>query len=49
MEAIQNELSTEQSIAAEENLSSETTDEMSSNSETEETSVSPEEEIENKS
>ena len=48
MEAIQNELSTEQSIAAEENLSSETTDEMSSNSETEETSVSPEEEIENK-
>ena len=49
MEAIQNELSTEQSIAAEENLSSETADEMSSNSETEETSVSPEEEIENKS
>ena len=49
MEAIRNELSTEQSIAAEENLSSETTDEMSSNSETEETSVSPEEEIENKS
>ena len=49
MEAIQNELSTEQSIAAEENLSSETTDEMSSNSEIEETSVSPEEEIENKS
>ena len=49
MEAIQNELSTEQSIAAEENLSIETTDEMSSNSETEETSVSPEEEIENKS
>ena len=49
MEAIQNELSTEQSIAAEENLSSEITDEMSSNSETEETSVSPEEEIENKS
>ena len=49
MEAIQNELSTEQSIAAEENLSSETTDETSSNSETEETSVSPEEEIENKS
>ena len=49
MEAIQNELSTEQSIAAEENLSSETTDEMSSNSETEVTSVSPEEEIENKS
>ena len=49
MEAIQNELSTEQSIAAEENLSSETTDEMSSNSETEETSVSSEEEIENKS
>ena len=49
MEAIQNELSTEQSIAAEENLSSVTTDEMSSNSETEETSVSPEEEIENKS
>ena len=49
MEALQNELSTEQSIAAEENLSSETTDEMSSNSETEETSVSPEEEIENKS
>ena len=49
MEAIQNELSTEQSIAAEENLSSETTNEMSSNSETEETSVSPEEEIENKS
>ena len=49
MEAIQNELSTEQSIVAEENLSSETTDEMSSNSETEETSVSPEEEIENKS
>ena len=48
MEAIQNELSTEQSIAAEENLSSETADEMSSNSETEETSVSPEEEIENK-
>ena len=47
MEAIQNELSTEQSIAAEENLSSETADEMSSNSETEETSVSPEEEIEN--
>ena len=49
MEAIQNELSTEQSIAAEENLSSETADEMSSNSEIEETSVSPEEEIENKS
>ena len=49
MEAIQNELSTEQSIVAEENLSSETADEMSSNSETEETSVSPEEEIENKS
>ena len=49
MEAIQNELSTEQSIAAEENLSSEIADEMSSNSETEETSVSPEEEIENKS
>ena len=49
MEAIQNELSTEQSIAAEENLSSETADEISSNSETEETSVSPEEEIENKS
>ena len=49
MEAIQNELSTEQSIAAEENLSSETADEMSSNSETEVTSVSPEEEIENKS
>ena len=49
MEAIQNELSTEQSITAEENLSNETTDEMSSNSETEETSVSPEEEIENKS
>ena len=49
MEAIQNELSTEQSIAAKENLSSEITDEMSSNSETEETSVSPEEEIENKS
>lgn len=49
MEAIQNELSTEQSIAAEENLSSETADEMSSNSETEETSVSSEEEIENKS
>ena len=49
MEAIQNELSTEQSIAAEENLSSETADEMTSNSETEETSVSPEEEIENKS
>ena len=49
MEAIQNELSTEQSIAAEENLSSETADEMSSNSETEETSVSLEEEIENKS
>lgn len=49
MEAIQNELSTEQSIAAEENLSSETTDEMSSNPESEETSVSPEEEIENKS
>ena len=49
MEAIKNELSTEQSIAAEENLSSETTDEMSSNSETEVTSVSPEEEIENKS
>jgi DNA-directed RNA polymerase subunit omega len=49
MEAIQNELSTEQSIAAEENLSSETADEMSSNSGTEETSVSPEEEIENKS
>jgi DNA-directed RNA polymerase subunit omega len=49
MEAIQNELSTEQSIAAEENLSSETTDEISSNSETEETLVSPEEEIENKS
>ena len=49
MEAIQNELSTEQSIAAEENLSSETADEMSSNSETQETSVSPEEEIENKS
>jgi DNA-directed RNA polymerase subunit omega len=48
MEAIQNELSTEQSIAAEENLSSETTDEISSNSETEETLVSPEEEIENK-
>jgi DNA-directed RNA polymerase subunit omega len=49
MEAIQNELSTEQSIAAEENLSSETADEMSSNSGTDETSVSPEEEIENKS
>ena len=49
MEAIQNELSTEQSITAEENLSNETTDEMSSNSETEETSVSSEEEIENKS
>ena len=49
MEAIQNELSTEQSIAAEENLSSETADEMSSNSETEKTSVSSEEEIENKS
>ena len=48
MEAIQNELSTEQSIAAEENLSSETTDEISSNSETEETLVSPEEELENK-
>ena len=49
MEAIQNELSTEQSIAAEENLSSETADEMSSNSETQETSVSTEEAIENKS
>ena len=49
MEAIQNELSSEQSIAAEENLSSETTDEMPSNSETEETLISPEEETENKS
>ena len=49
MEAIQNELSSEQSIAAEENLSNETTDEMPSNSETEETLISPEEETENKS
>jgi DNA-directed RNA polymerase subunit omega len=49
MEAIQNELSSEQSIAAEENLSNETADEMPSNSETEETLISPEEETENKS
>ena len=56
MEAIQNELSSEQSIATEENLSSETIDdssgevidEMSPNAETEETSVSTEEETENK-
>ena len=48
MEAIQNELSSEQSIAAEENLSSETTDEIPSNSETEETLVSPDVETENK-
>ena len=49
MEAIQNELSSEQSIAAEENSSSETIDEISSDRETEETSVSNEEEIEDKS
>ena len=49
MEAIQNELSSEQSIAAEENSSSETTDEISPDIETEETSVSNEEETEDKS
>ena len=49
MEAIQNELSSEQSIAAEENSSSETTDELSPDTETEETSVSNDEEIEDKS
>ncbi len=49
MEAIQNELSSEQSIAVEESLSSETTDEISPDTETEETSVSNEEEIEDKS
>ncbi|MDC0031945.1 DNA-directed RNA polymerase subunit omega [Pelagibacteraceae bacterium] len=49
MEAIQNELSSEQSIAAEENSSSETIDEISSDKETEETSVSNEEETEDKS
>ena len=49
MEAIQNELSSEQSIAAEENSSSETTDEISPDTETEETSVSNEEETEDKS
>ena len=49
MEAIQNELSSEQSIAAEENSSSETIDEISSDTETEETLISPEDETENKS
>ena len=49
MEAIQNELSSEQSIAAEESSSSETNDEISPDTETEETSVSNEEEIEDKS
>ena len=49
MEAIQNELSSEQSIAAEENSSSETTDEISPDTSTEETSVSNEEETEDKS
>ena len=49
MEAIQNELSSEQSIAAEENSSSETIDEISPDTETEETSVSNEEETEDKS
>ena len=49
MEAIQNELSSEQSIAAEENSSSETIDEISPDTSTEETSVSNEEEIEDKS
>ena len=49
MMAIQNELSSEQSIAAEENSSSETIDEISPDTETEETSVSNEEETEDKS
>lgn len=49
MMAIQNELSSEQSIAAEENSSSETIDEISSDTETVETSFSNEEETEDKS
>ena len=49
MEAIQNELSSEQSIAAEENSSSETIDEISPDTEIVETSVSNEEETEDKS
>ena len=49
MKAIQNELSSEQSIAAEENSSSETIDEISPDTEIEETSVSNEEETEDKS
>jgi DNA-directed RNA polymerase subunit omega len=49
MKAIQNELSSEQSIAAEENSSSETIDEISPDTQTEETSVSNEEETEDKS
>ena len=49
MEAIQNELSSEQSIAAEENSSSEITNEISPDTETEETSVFNEEETEDKS
>ncbi|MDG2416410.1 MAG: DNA-directed RNA polymerase subunit omega [Pelagibacterales bacterium] len=49
MEAIQNELSSEQSIAAEGNSSSETIDEISPGAEIEETLVSNEEETEDKS
>lgn len=49
MMAIQNELSSEQSIAAEENSSSETIDEISPDTETVETSFSNEEETEDKS
>ena len=49
MKAIQNELSSEQSIAAEENSSSETIDEISPDTQIEETSVSNEEETEDKS
>ena len=49
MEAIQNELSSEQSIETEENSPSETIDETSSDREAEETSVSNEEEAEDKS
>ena len=49
MEAIQNELSSEQSIAAEENSSSEIIDEISVDTEAEEISVSNEDETEDKS
>ena len=49
MKAIQNELSSEQSIAAEENSSSETIDEISPDTQIKETSVSNEEETEDKS